>query len=171
MRKSLQMVFGSLSALFVLTAAYEVFACTPPPPPPPWMTTAQIEAEWKQRILDSQISDWSSAATIFIARVESKGTVALGRGSRGRRAVLAPVLQIKGPDVKHRIRIQHMGFLCGANPALDALDENADGYFMVYAFDEETTANSVFTTTALDRLVDPNVLEAWRSAYDKQQAH
>ncbi|QYC09877.1 hypothetical protein [Brevundimonas nasdae] len=169
MRKSLQMACGTFSALFVLSAAYEVFACTPPPPPPPWMTAAQIEAEWNQRILDSQIGDWSSAATVFIARVESKGTVALGRGSRGRRAVLAPVLQIKGPDVERRIRVQHTGFLCGANPALDALDENADGYFMVYAFDEKPSASSVFATTALDRLIDPNALEAWRSAYDRRR--
>lgn len=51
-------------------------------------------------------------------------------------------------------------------PNLDALDENASGYFMVYSLDETPTASSIYVTTPLDELVDPNVLAAWGSAYD-----
>ncbi len=166
LRIDMRTMFGLTSAVLVTIASCDAFACTPPPPPPPWMSAQQIEAEWNQRILDSQISDWDVAASVFIARVESKGTVVLGNESRGRRAVLAPILRIRGPDVGRKIRIQHTGSLCGMQPNLDALDQNASGYFMVYSLDETPTASSIYVTTPLGELVDPNVLAAWGSAYD-----
>lgn len=167
MRKLLKTVCSLTAALLATVLADEVSACTPPPPPPPWMTAEEIEAEWKQRVLDSQIGDWNLAVSIFIAQVESKGVVALSRDLQGRRAALVPVLSIKGPEVTRRIRIQHTGSLCGMTPGLDALDENATGYFMVYSLDETPTGASIFVTEPLDELVDPNVLAAWRLAYDR----
>jgi hypothetical protein len=158
-------LFGLAATVLVTTVSWDAFACTPPPPPPPWMTVAEIEAEWKQRVLDSQTDDWNRAASVFIARVESQGTVAFASDSRGRRAVLVPVLQIKGPDVRRAVRIQHTGSLCGMTPDLDALDENARGYFMVYALDEAPSGRSVYVTAPLGELVDPGVLAAWRAAY------
>ncbi|MET4682835.1 hypothetical protein [Brevundimonas faecalis] len=159
------LLFGGLFTLVASACpSGSASACSPPPPPPPWFTSDQIEAQFAERILAGQREAWEGATTVFIARVAEQGAIRIAPQLFGRRAVLIPVLQLKGPKVQRRITIRHTGYLCGMTPGFDALREDAEGYFVVYSGADRPTNETIWTTTPVNDLVEPKALEAWSLA-------
>ena len=158
--------FAAVIGLSSLALHSAAIACSPPPPVPPGLTAEEVARRHDERMLANQNYNWAQAQSIFIARVEGQGTVPDGPELRGgRRAVLVPLLQIKGPRSDFRkISIRHSSSLCGMSPDFDALADDASGNFVVY-MDGGLTTGQVIATVRVDDLLDPVVREAWLSAY------
>nr|WP_315050624.1 hypothetical protein [uncultured Brevundimonas sp.] len=150
-------IFGlALGALTIsLCGVSEAVACLVPPPAPPEVVAART-AQWQSEL-------WGRAQSVFIARTASPGRVRNG----GNRAILVPVLQLKGPEVKSGVRIAHTHWnSCGPAPWLDALNGRSDEFFVAYSSLAEPDGSSITATLRLNNLVDPTVIEAWSKAYE-----
>jgi hypothetical protein len=78
------------------------------------------------------------------------------------RVTLIPLLQIKGTrSVSELVIRQSMG-VCGPTPDFDAFaNEGGGGYYVVYSNSGRPTADTIFSTRRIDRLVDAQTIRAW----------
>lgn len=130
------------------------FACVMAPPAGPEEVAA--------RTLRYQADLWRRSQSVFIVRTERPGRVRNG----GSRAVLVPVLQLKGPSTTDALRVAHTHWTsCGPAPFLDALNGQADEFFVAYSAAVVPDGASILATLRPMELIEPQAYEAWQAAY------
>ncbi len=160
--------FVAFWGLASLALQSPVFACQPAPHPVPSLFSEEVGRREANRVSELQRNDWESAPSVFIARAVDHRLVRVGRHRQMMRVTLVPLLQIKGTGSISRIVIRQSMGVCGPTPDFDAFTDEASGeYYVVYSNSGRPTADTIFSTVRIDKLVDPQTIRAWTNVQSR----